>query len=201
MEIVGIINAQCDHVLILASVDMPFSEQWVDWIMLSFSTRFDSVSRYRLTDLALAHSLKLQKSEARLFGAPIMDHVHSYDCACSYCANVDDRFSKYLPDYAAEVAWIRWAVPAVHVKNHIEACEYQFATCYMTCTGHFHAETAEQYWVELNQIGGSTSQMNNGHRQDTIIDHHSDWNWKKFVHMCKSVSSHRWATHDLMNIS
>ncbi|THU89240.1 hypothetical protein K435DRAFT_821464 [Dendrothele bispora CBS 962.96] len=43
--------------------------------------------------------------------------------------------------------------------------------------------TVEYYWVELNQVGGYTRQMNGGHREDTIIAHHHDWNWRKTVNM------------------
>jgi hypothetical protein len=60
---------------------------------------------------------------------------------------------------------------------------YEFSAAYTPSSGHFHGETAEQYWVELNQLGPQTRQMNNGHRQDCIIDSHSDWNWKKMMGM------------------
>ncbi|KIM35704.1 hypothetical protein M413DRAFT_51930, partial [Hebeloma cylindrosporum] len=43
----------------------------------------------------------------------------------------------------------------------------------------FEAHFPDETWVKLNQLGGQTRQMNNGHRQDTIIDHHSYWNWSK----------------------
>ncbi|THU83090.1 hypothetical protein K435DRAFT_823037 [Dendrothele bispora CBS 962.96] len=46
--------------------------------------------------------------------------------------------------------------------------------------------TAEYYWVELNQVGGYTRQMNDGHREDTIIAHHNDWNWRKTVNLGES---------------
>ncbi|THU80286.1 hypothetical protein K435DRAFT_823700 [Dendrothele bispora CBS 962.96] len=41
----------------------------------------------------------------------------------------------------------------------------------------------QYYWVELNQVGGYTRQMNDGHREDTISAHHNDWNWRKTVNM------------------
>lgn len=56
---------------------------------------------------------------------------------------------------------------------------YLFSSAYMKNAGHFHGETSEQAWPEINQLGGQTRQMNNGHRQDTLIDHHGDWNFKK----------------------
>lgn len=61
---------------------------------------------------------------------------------------------------------------------------YCFASAYIANAGHFHGETAEHYWAESNQLGAQTRQMNNGHRQDTLIDHHRDWNWKKTAIMC-----------------
>lgn len=60
---------------------------------------------------------------------------------------------------------------------------YRYSTNYMPSSGHFHGETAEYYWPELNQVGAFTRQMNNGHRHDTINDHHGDWNWKKITKM------------------
>jgi hypothetical protein len=54
----------------------------------------------------------------------------------------------------------------------------------MEATGHFHGETAEVYWVELNQIGTQVTQQSGGHRQDTIMMHHNDWNDKKMAKSC-----------------
>jgi hypothetical protein len=76
---------------------------------------------------------------------------------------------------------MRWGVPALHVQGHQESCIYLFGTAYMECAAHFHGETAEQYWSELNQLGPHVRQMNNGHRQDTLINHHGDWNYKKLA--------------------
>ncbi|KAJ6482251.1 hypothetical protein DFH09DRAFT_1462551, partial [Mycena vulgaris] len=73
----------------------------------------------------------------------------------------------------------RWGVPALHVQGHQDACTYLFGTAYMECVGHFHGETAEHYWPEANQLGPHVRQMNLGHRQDTMINHHGDWNYKK----------------------
>ncbi|KAJ7067660.1 hypothetical protein C8F01DRAFT_1248023 [Mycena amicta] len=58
----------------------------------------------------------------------------------------------------------------------------------MECVGHFHGESAEQYWPEANQLGPHVRQMNNGHRQDTLINHHGDWNWKKTMALASTLS-------------
>jgi len=59
---------------------------------------------------------------------------------------------------------------------------------------HFFGETAEHVWPELNQLGAQTRQMNNGHCQDTIIDHHSHWNWTKTSNIgrCTRFSRRFW---------
>jgi len=74
---------------------------------------------------------------------------------------------------------IRYLIPLVHVQNHKDNCTYLYSSAYVEHAGHFFGETAEHVWPELNQLGAQTRQMNNGHRQDTIIDHHSHWNWMK----------------------
>jgi hypothetical protein len=62
---------------------------------------------------------------------------------------------------------------------------YRFCAAYLPLFGHFFGESIETIWVELNQLGAHVKQMNNGHRQDTIIDHHSHWNWKKTAGLSK----------------
>ena len=76
-----------------------------------------------------------------------------------------------------------WLIPLLHVQNHKDNCTYLFSSAYAEGAGHFHGETAEMPWVELNQLAPQTRQMNNGHRQDTIIDHQSHWNWAKTSNM------------------
>jgi hypothetical protein len=44
-------------------------------------------------------------------------------------------------------------------------------------------------WVELNQLAPQTHQMDNRHHQDTIIDHHSHWNWMKTLNMGMPTSA------------
>jgi hypothetical protein len=112
-----------------------------------------------------------------------VDHIVSYDVACQYHVHVVTRFEKWFPDLAPIVKSMRWVVPALHVRGHQSSCIYGYSAAYMQATGHFHGETAEQYWPELNQIGPLVRQMNNGRRQDTVSSHHGDWNYKKMAKM------------------
>ncbi|KAK6974846.1 CxC2 domain-containing protein [Favolaschia claudopus] len=156
MEITGIVNVQCSHVFVKASVDLQFGE------------------RYANIDLAFANSIRQKLSQRHRGDVEFMlefnsiDQLESYDAACQYSVGIVERFEKNFPDL-------------VDVAN----CMYKFGTSYMVATGHFHGETAEVYWPELNQIGTQVTQQSGGHRQDTITIHHQDWNYKK---MCKSFS-------------
>ncbi|KDR66863.1 hypothetical protein GALMADRAFT_283703 [Galerina marginata CBS 339.88] len=42
-------------------------------------------------------------------------------------------------------------------------------------------------WFELNQLAPQTRQMNNGHRHDTMIDHHFYWNGVKTSNMAATL--------------
>ncbi|KAJ7449748.1 hypothetical protein B0H11DRAFT_1743513, partial [Mycena galericulata] len=176
MEITGIVNVQCSHVFIKASVDLQFGE------------------RYANVDLALARAIRqklAQKHEGEvtfvfdfeewLKEEASIDRRASYDAACQYSVNLVSRFKVHSPDLVYIVEKLQWSVPALHIQGHQEECMYKFGTSYMVATGHFHGETAEFYWPELNQIGTQVSQQSGGHRQDTIINHHNDWNYKKMA--------------------
>jgi hypothetical protein len=116
-----------------------------------------------------------------------IEEVTTYDIACEYFIHLEERFKEFFPDLAEDVAKMRWGVPALHVQGHQEDCTYRFGTAYMECVGHFHGETAEHYWPEANQLGPIVRQMNNGHRQDTLIYNHGDWNHKKTMKLGKSL--------------
>ncbi|KAJ7460424.1 hypothetical protein B0H11DRAFT_1924017 [Mycena galericulata] len=117
-----------------------------------------------------------------------VDEAATYDIACEYVINLEKRFETYFPDQLASIKKMRWGVPALHVQGHQDSCTYLFGTGYMECIGHFHGETAEHYWPEANQLGPHIRQMNLGHRQDTMINHHGDWNYKKTMKIASDLA-------------
>ncbi|KAK6997020.1 CxC2 domain-containing protein [Favolaschia claudopus] len=166
MAITGTVNCQCSHVFILSSVDLPHAE------------------RFANADYAFAMALRNHRPNDKFeFKLQIevkdVDEVATYDIACEYIINLPSRFEQQFPDLYETVKKIRWGVPALHVQGHQDSCTYLFGTAFMECVAHFHGETAEHYWPESNQLGPHTRQMNLGHRQDTLIAHHGDWNHKK----------------------
>ncbi|KAJ7131849.1 hypothetical protein C8R43DRAFT_956812 [Mycena crocata] len=162
MAITGTVNCQCSHVFVLSSVDLQYGE------------------RFANTDLAIARALRLASIDLSDPEVADIDRIASYDCNCQFCVNVGTRFGRSeLSKVKALIQIFRWSIPFVHVKGHKADCEYLFSCAYKQCAAHFHGETAEYYWPALNQIGGFIRQMNPGHRHDTIIDCHGDWNWGK----------------------
>ncbi|KAJ7743253.1 hypothetical protein DFH07DRAFT_777465 [Mycena maculata] len=175
MAITGTVNCQCSHVFILSCVDLPHAE------------------RFANSDYALAMALRNHKpSEEFTFKLQIevddVDEAATYDIACEYVINLEKRFETYFPDQLASIRKMRWGVPALHVQGHQDSCTYLFGTGYMECIGHFHGKTAEHYWPEANQLGPHICQMNLGHRQDTMINHHGDWNYKKTMKIASDLA-------------
>ncbi|KAJ7815199.1 hypothetical protein B0H14DRAFT_3746508 [Mycena olivaceomarginata] len=141
-------------------------------VFILSSVDLPHAERFANADYALAMALRNRKPREKFtfkFQAEIgdLDEAATYDIAYQL----------------QSVKKMRWGVPALHVQGHQDSCTYLFGTAYMECVGHFHGETAEHYC----QLGPHVRQMNLGHRQDTIINHHGDWNHKKTMHLGMSL--------------
>jgi hypothetical protein len=129
---------------------------------------------FAYSDYGLAHAL----------GARAVDNlpvIVAYDSACSYSVNVATRFKVYIPQHHDVISRTRFAIDSLHIHDHIDKCMFTFSTEYMENTGHFHGVGVEQFWAVQNQSGPKTSQMNPGHRTDSITEDIKEWNWKKLV--------------------
>ena len=104
----------------------------------------------------------------------------SYDIWCSYGINLGKRIAQCLPEAVELIKKIRGAVPKMHVKNHIEICQLLWAFDYIPYSGNTHGETIETGWSINNEAAGSTKEMNDGHRHDTLDDMINYYNWTKF---------------------
>lgn len=105
--------------------------------------------------------------------------MFSYDIWCSYSVNLKKRFSKHFPHAANVLDNMRGAIPKMHIKNHVEACQLLWAFNYLRYSGETCGELVETGWSEGNQAASSTKEMNEGHRHDMLDDYHGYWNWTK----------------------
>ena len=105
--------------------------------------------------------------------------VETYDVACQYYVHLRARFESSFPDLADVIDLMYLLVPKKHLDGHIDRCKYRFSLNYTDGVGRSHGEGIEPSWAESKQSGGSTRQMNHGHRHDTINDLHNYWNWNK----------------------
>lgn len=105
--------------------------------------------------------------------------MFSYDIWCSYHANMKKRFSKHFPQAAKLLDRMRGAIPKMHIKNHIEACQLLWAFNYIVHSGQTCGKLIETGWSEGNKAAGSTKEMNDGHRHDILDEYHGYWNWTK----------------------
>ncbi|KJA14195.1 hypothetical protein HYPSUDRAFT_150698 [Hypholoma sublateritium FD-334 SS-4] len=169
MDVTGVVQVQCSHVLVKSTVDLQLGE------------------RFANTDYALAMAIR-QHNITELLDES-MDLKESYDINCGFSVNASSRFDANFPELAAVVKKMSWLIPLVHIQNHKNNCMYLFSSSYSKGAGHFHGETAEMVWAESNQLGAQTRQMNGGHRHDTIINATSDWNWKKIANMANALMS------------
>ncbi|KAK0467490.1 hypothetical protein IW261DRAFT_1346280, partial [Armillaria novae-zelandiae] len=161
LEVTGVVSCACTHVYVLSTVDLQVGEQ------------------FRNTDAALFEALK-QRMYNR--STSDLDIMLSYDCNCSYHVNLANHFENATFDGVRDcLARMRYMIPDLHVNGHNDDCIYQYGSAYMECNGHNHMEGIEQLWIGLNMLAAQTRQMNNGFRQDTLINHHGDHNWKKTI--------------------
>ncbi|KAJ3528320.1 hypothetical protein NMY22_g9460 [Coprinellus aureogranulatus] len=166
MDITGVVNCQCSHVFVLSTVDLQLGEKFWN------------------ADYALAHMIRqcMVLDDEDIYNIAA-DFLLSYDISCAYWVNLVDRFTEKFPDLVPVVERIRCLIPLVHVQNHKDNCMYEYACSYTPNAGHFHGEMAEQYWVVSNPFGPQARQMNNGLRQDTLINLANFWNWIKTQRM------------------
>ncbi len=145
-------------------------------------------SRFVNTAYALAHAIKqictTKNPEDPNKFLTSCDNLFFYDISYAYSINAVEHFCRLFLDMVSRVKEMWWLIPVVHVQNHKENCMYLYSSVYIPGAGH-KQEIAKMTWAEFNQLGPQVQQMNNGHRQDTIIDHYGDWNWKKTANMCK----------------
>ncbi|KAJ3768469.1 hypothetical protein FB446DRAFT_650383, partial [Lentinula raphanica] len=144
----------------------------------------------KFKNMSVTGNVNVQCSHIFVCSSVDMKGDENYDNMCSLAVHIVKRWLLYHKDDVDVVEKACWTIPACHVKNYHEGCDYYYLYCYMykMCMGHFHGKTAEYGWAIFNAIGPSVLQMSNGHRIDTLIMHYGDWNWRKVVGLGISFS-------------
>lgn len=122
--------------------------------------------------------------------------MFSYDIWCSFLTNLVKRFGqnfseKDYPGLKRVVERLQGAVPSMHISNHIEKCQYLYSFKYTKHSGTTYGEQIESSWAEGNQTGGSTKEMNEGHRHDALDEFHNYWNWTKLHKLSTLLNVHK----------
>lgn len=133
--------------------------------------------RFSNADLAFATAIELRAFEED----KVPTQTLSYDCNCKYCRHLLERITAAFPHLAYLLEGMRFTIPAVHVRNHLDMCMWLFAAQYKECVGHFHGESVEQQWAEFNLLAAIVRQMSPGARQDYLIVMITAWNMRKLM--------------------
>ncbi|KAJ8515304.1 hypothetical protein ONZ45_g7245 [Pleurotus djamor] len=116
--------------------------------------------------------------------------VISYDIACQYSRNFATRNRDFPSDLRLRrgaINAISYVVPKFHLYAHGQACQAKFNLNYILWSAETDGEDPERWWSHINPVSMSTKIMGPGSRVDTIDDHATAWNWRKIVHMDRSL--------------
>ncbi|KJA19668.1 hypothetical protein HYPSUDRAFT_204406 [Hypholoma sublateritium FD-334 SS-4] len=98
MDVTGVVQIQCSHVMVKSTVDLQLGE------------------RFANTDYAI--TLAIRQYQSGNLTDDVIDILLSYDISCGYCVNALERFSHNFEDLADTVKKFRWLIPLLHVQNH-----------------------------------------------------------------------------------
>ncbi|KAJ3565721.1 hypothetical protein NP233_g7455 [Leucocoprinus birnbaumii] len=127
---------------------------------------------YVRSDYALASALSHENSHQRWV-------MVSYDIWCQFSINLLDRVRTRFPQLLPLFERLRGAIPKMHIYGHGEQCQLNHSFSYIKYSGMTCGEGIESAWSEQNHAASSTKEQSTGHRQDTLDDFNSYWNWTK----------------------
>ncbi|KAK0228030.1 hypothetical protein IW262DRAFT_1532140 [Armillaria fumosa] len=117
----------------------------------------------------------------RFSGVPRI--VTTYDIACQWSINLEDRIKVYGPDMAPPLCNMLYLVLKFHLPGHIKACQEKYCMSFHIHVGNNDGEAPEQSWAISNGVAASTWEMSPGHRCEKLDQHFGDVNWQKNVSM------------------
>ena len=132
----------------------------VDLAVLSGTRRWlDLPQRFHYYDIACQQLLKLEKR--------LLEAKNLLEGSKSISPEDVDALLAHLPT---------GIVPKFHVKAHKIECIFEFSSDFKEGTGCTDGEGQERVWADQNGLANSAREMNEGHRHDTLADHHDNKN-------------------------
>ncbi|KAK0497920.1 hypothetical protein EDD18DRAFT_1351735 [Armillaria luteobubalina] len=121
----------------------------------------------------------------RFSGVPCI--VTTYDIACQWSINLEERIKVYGPDMTPPLSSKLYLVPKFHLPGHIKECQEKYCMSFHTHVGNNGGEAPERSWAISNGVVASTCEMSPGHRHEKLDQHFGDVNWQKNVSMGTSL--------------
>lgn len=117
-----------------------------------------------------------------------------YDIGCQWSKNLTRRLSKYVSAPPLEIGSLNSfcvAVPKFHITGHGEACQATSNLSYMDGVGMTHGEGVETIWSHSSSLAIWSRENAPGARHLILDDHWSGWNWRKYIGLCKCLTTDR----------
>ncbi|KAK0500749.1 hypothetical protein EDD18DRAFT_1279950 [Armillaria luteobubalina] len=115
----------------------------------------------------------------RFAGVPRL--VTSYDIACQWSINLEERIDIYGDFMRPKIPKKVYLVPKFHLPGHIKDCQEKYCMSFHIHVGENDGEAPERSWAISNGVAASTREMGPGHRREKLDQHFGDFNWQKNV--------------------
>ncbi|KAF7288964.1 hypothetical protein MIND_01413000 [Mycena indigotica] len=135
---------------------------------------------FAFTDFALSYGLGKEAQSLHWI-------TLTYDIWCQYRIKLLERIRTNFPDMLPIFEKVDGAIGKLHILGHEKKCIFEFNLNLLYFVGLLTGELIETGWAEHNLTGGSTREMNDGHRHDVIDGTSDHWNWDKLVRLATSL--------------
>ena len=107
-----------------------------------------------------------------------------YDIVCQYFIYLLEQIGHLLPEGLS----LNRAIGLFHVHGHKDECFFRYATSFIPKAGVTVGEILEMLWSNLNAMSPTVRTATLANRAETIDDHATDSNWKKWLNIGKSFN-------------
>lgn len=121
------------------------------------------------------HIMALKKTNVD----PDQGAMFIYDIVCQYFIHLHDRIGHLLPQGLN----LDRAIGLFHVHGHKDECFFRYATSLIPGAGVTVGEILEMLWSSLNTITPTVRTASLANRAETIDDHATDSNHKKWLNI------------------